>query len=131
MPLAVTPLYASILALIYVVLSARVIGYRRNAGISLGDGGDRVLLRRQRVHSNFAEYAPLALLLLGFAELNGAAALPLHGLGLTLLAGRTAHAIGMSRRPGIPALRVGGMALTFVVIISAAVLNLGMVAAGR
>ena len=61
-----------LLALFFVVLTFRVIGKRRVARISLGDGGDRGLLRRQRAHANFAEYVPLALILMICAEMQQA-----------------------------------------------------------
>ena len=40
----VTPLYAGVLVLLFLVLSSRVIYFRRT-GISLGDGGDAGMLR--------------------------------------------------------------------------------------
>ena len=42
MPIVVTPIYAGLLALLYVFLSLRVIRMRRGARISFGDGGDTV-----------------------------------------------------------------------------------------
>ena len=69
--MSVTPIYAGLLALLFILLSMRVIGTRRAARVALGDGGIPALLRRQRVHGNFAEYAPLALLLMALAELQG------------------------------------------------------------
>jgi|LNFM01.1.fsa_nt_gb uncharacterized membrane protein YecN with MAPEG domain len=126
--ITVTPIYAGLLALLFVVLSIRVIGTRRSAGVALGDGGDRMLLRRQRVHANFTEYVPLALVLLVIAELQGAPLLLLHGLGVALLTGRLVHAYGVSQDPERMALRVTGMAITFTVLIASAVFNLGGVA---
>ena len=70
--LRVIPLYASLLALFYVYLSARTIGVRRKANISIGDGGDDSMLRAMRMHANFAEHAPIALLLLAFVDIQGA-----------------------------------------------------------
>lgn len=81
----ITALYASLLALLFVALSVRVIGLRRLSGVALGDGGKADLMRRMRVHANFAEYVPLALVLLGFAESLGTPSPFLHLLGLTLL----------------------------------------------
>ncbi|MGE0698940.1 MAG: MAPEG family protein [Hyphomicrobiaceae bacterium] len=126
--MAVTPIYASILALVFVGLSARVIGARRGAGVALGDGGDRLLLRRQRVHANFAEYVPLALVLLLLAEQQGAARPVLHALGLALLAGRLIHAFGVSQEPERLPLRVAGMVLTLGTLVSAAAINLALAA---
>lgn len=73
MLLTVTPVYAGLMGLLFVLLSVGVIRARRESGVALGDGGDRALLRRQRVHGNFAEYVPLGLVLLMCAEATGVA----------------------------------------------------------
>jgi uncharacterized protein len=125
MVLAVTPIYAGLLALIFMFLSVRVIGMRRQARVALGDGGDRALLRRQRVQGNFAEYVPLVLILMALAEIQGVSAWLLHLIGLTLIAGRLIHAAGVSREPEPLRLRVAGMALTFVALMTGALTNLG------
>jgi uncharacterized membrane protein YecN with MAPEG domain len=44
----VTPIYAGILAILFFVLSIRVVALRKH-GASLGDGGDERLQRRIRV----------------------------------------------------------------------------------
>jgi uncharacterized protein len=124
--LHVTPIYAGLLALLFVTLSVRVIRGRVAARVSLGDGGNADLTRRIRVHANCAEYAPFGVLLLAIAELQGAGVLLLHGLGLLLLVGRLAHAIGLSAAPEISALRGGGMALTFAALIGLSGVCLGL-----
>jgi len=58
----ITALYAGLLAPLFILLSIRVIDVRRTARISIGHGDDPELLRRMRVHANFAEYAPFALI---------------------------------------------------------------------
>ena len=73
MTVLVTGLYAAPLAGLVIVLSARVIIYRRGKAISLGDGGDAVLLARMRAQGNFAEYAPFGLILMLIAEIQGSA----------------------------------------------------------
>ncbi len=123
--LAVTPIYAGLLALLFVALSLRVIGLRRQANVALGHGQDIRLERRLRVHANFAEYAPLALMLIALAELQGNPAWLLHGLGLALLLGRMLHAFGVSQEPEDYRFRVTGMAMTFSVLITGASINLG------
>ena len=59
-----TPLYAALLGLIFVALSIRTIRLRRRYGVGVGDGNNTELQRAARVHANFAEYVPLALLLI-------------------------------------------------------------------
>ena len=54
----ITPLYAAIIALIFVVLSFRTLLLRRRLGIAIGTGENPILTRAIRVHSNFAEYVP-------------------------------------------------------------------------
>ena len=112
-----TALYAGLLAPLFVLLSIRVIAVRRSGLVAVGDGGNRLLLRRMRVHANFAEYVPFALVLMGVAEATAAPAWLIHAMGLTLLAGRIVHAIGMSREPERFQFRATGMALTFTVLL--------------
>jgi uncharacterized membrane protein YecN with MAPEG domain len=78
-----------------------------------------------RAQANFAEYAPIGLLLMLMAELLAAPAVALHVLGLTLLAGRVAHAIGLSSNPQRLILRQIGMVLTLTMI---GVTSLGLLA---
>ncbi len=114
--LAVTSLYASLLAALFIALSVRVIRYRQARKLSLGDEGDRGLLKRMRAQANCAEYAPFGVILLALIEAGGAAALVVHALGLLLLAGRAGHAWGFSASPPVMAGRVGGMVATLTMI---------------
>ena len=112
MTVTVTGLYAAPLAVLFIVLSARVITYRRGNAISLGDGDDAVLLARMRAQGNFAEYAPFGLILMLIAEIQGSAHVWLHICGALLLAGRLLHGINFSFALRDMRLRVGGMVLT-------------------
>lgn len=122
----VTAGYAGLLALGYVLLSVRVIRSRRRAKVPLGGGDHPPLERAMRAHGNFAEYVPLALILLMLAELGGAAAWLLHAAGLALLAGRIIHAYGVSQIEEDYRFRVAGMALTLTALGLAAVLSLAV-----
>ncbi len=124
MTLAITGVYAAALTALYLLLSARVILVRRAQGINLGDGGNPDMLRRMRAHGNFAEYAPLGLILLLIAEQQGTAALWLHVTGGMLLAGRVAHGVNFTFGLKSMALRTGGMLLTFSALILGAILVL-------
>lgn len=119
--MAIVPVYAALLALLFVGLSVRTLRLRRRLRIPVGDSGDPAMLRAMRVHANFAEYVPFALLLFFFVEVGGHASLLVHILCLFLLAGRIAHAYGVSQAAEQFAFRVAGMALTFTPIIVAAV----------
>ena len=122
--MAITAIYAGLLALLFVVLSARVIGVRRSAQIAVGDQGNVALLRRMRAHANFAEYVPFAIVLMGLSEGLQAPPLALHAMGAILLAGRVLHAIGISQVNEPLWMRVTGMVLTFSVIVAGAILCL-------
>ena len=78
MTLTITPIYAALIVLLFLGLSWRVILYRRANRLSLGDTGDKNLLKRMRAQANCAEYAPLALLLMVMSELMGSPAVALH-----------------------------------------------------
>lgn len=124
--LFVTPLYAGLLALLLMLLSLQVVKARRAARVGLGTGDDPQLERAVRVHGNFVEYVPLALVLLLLAELNGAWPWLLHLLGLMLLSGRLLHAWGLSRSQGTSFGRYWGTLLTWLMILLCGLLNLGL-----
>jgi len=112
--------YAALLALVYVALSVRTLRLRRRLRIPVGDGGDPAMLRAMRVHANFAEYVPLSLMLVFFVEAGGAPSPLVHGLALSLLAGRCAHAYGVSQTTENFRWRVAGMVMTFAALLIAA-----------
>jgi uncharacterized membrane protein YecN with MAPEG domain len=124
MPL-ITPLYAGLIALLFVVLSARTIMGRRGYRISVGDGANEDMLKRMRTQANCAEYAPIGLLLLLMAELQGMPVWLVHVFGLMLLAGRVLHAWGFGQTPQTMWGRQAGMVLTLVMIILVALACVG------
>jgi uncharacterized membrane protein YecN with MAPEG domain len=112
----ITPIYAGLLALLFLLLSWRVVQLRGH-GISFGDGGNALLLRRMRAHGNFAEYVPFIIVMLGFLELSHIPAWLLHVLGLTLLIARLLHGYALSYREQFKFGRFWGTALTFLLIL--------------
>lgn len=116
MPLTIAPLYAALITLLYLSLSWRVIAYRRANSISLGDTGDKNLLKRMRAQANCAEYVPLGLILLLMTELIGAPTFALHALGMALLLGRILHAYGFASTPQKIIFRQIGMMLTLAML---------------
>jgi uncharacterized membrane protein YecN with MAPEG domain len=118
MPVKITAIYAAILAVFYVVLTVRVIRQRYRAKASLGDAGDALLQRAIRVHGNFAEFVPFALLLIALAELNGSPSWSIHVLGSVLVLARLSHAYGLTS--GTLKFRSVGVVATFVVLLGAA-----------
>jgi uncharacterized protein len=115
--MTVTPIYAGILAILFFVLSMRVIAVRKR--VSLGDGGDPVVLRRMRGHANFAEYVPLILLMMAMLELSHASIYLLHGMGVTLVVARLLHGYALSFTQKFFVGRFGGTALTLGLLVVA------------
>ena len=111
----VTPIYAGLLALLYLVLSYRVVLMRDK--VSLGDGGNPVLQRRIRAHGNFSEYVPFILIMIGILELNHLPFYALNILGLTLLIARLLHGYSLSFTESFKFGRFWGTALTFLLLL--------------
>lgn len=128
MNLPVTSILAGVLALYFVVLSIRVIAVRRRDRVSLGDGGNGMLNRRIRAHGNFAEYAPLGILLCGLCEAQGAPSTAVIAGAAALGVGRIAHGYALSFTTGSMIARTGGMVLTFasLSVFAATLLWLGL-----
>ena len=123
MPLIV-PAYAAIFGLMFAAISFRVANTRRMRRVSLGTGGDRQLERYIRVQGNFAEYVPMALILLTFLELQEWPAWLVHALCSVLLIGRVLHALGIGREPDNLRFRASGMIATLSVLIVTSILLL-------
>ncbi len=113
----ITLLITALHVLLMLVLLAHISQVRHARKIGLGDGGDPDLLRRIRVHANFVEHVPIALLLLALLELSGLPAPWLWGLGGALLLVRVLHAAGLSRSGGYSFGRFWGTALTWLVLL--------------
>ena len=122
--MVVTPLYAAILAVWFVILSLRVVQRRRSANVSLGDGGDMLLQRAIRAQANFAEYVPLALLLLLVIELSRFSIYLVHALGIALTLARLLHGYAMGFRAEFRFGRLWGAIMTFAILLIEAVLCL-------
>jgi uncharacterized protein len=108
--------YCGLLILLGVALAVMVTVRRRHVRIGLGTGEDRQLLRYSRIHGNFIEQVALGLPLLIALPLAGAPALIVHGVGLALLVGRIAHAIGLLQSIGTSVGRVLGMMLSWTAL---------------
>lgn len=121
----ILPLYAALLALLFVYLSVRTIGTRRRLQIAIGDKDHPEMQRAMRVHANFAEYVPLGLVLLALVEARGPAPWLVHALCLCLLLGRGLHAYGVSQTAERFQFRVAGMVLTFTCLVGSALFLLG------
>ncbi|RVU19820.1 MAPEG family protein [Methylobacterium oryzihabitans] len=121
---ATTAVYAALLTLVFLALSGWVMARRLSANVLHGTGGDDVLLVRMRSQANFAEYVPLALLLVGLLEAHGAARGLIQGLLALLLVARVLHPVGMVAAKNSAqqfACRGGGILVTMLVMAVAAV----------
>lgn len=114
-----TAFYGGLLGLLFVALSIWVSIGRAQFGAHHGDGGQVGLQRRIRIQGNFAEYVPIALLLVGLNEAGGAAGPSVQALLIALFVARLAHPIGMMAPEGSVqqyALRAPSMLATWLVI---------------
>lgn len=93
--LPVALLTAAAAALINLWLGVRVSQLRLAKNIWVGDGGDARLLGRMRAQLNFAEYAPIVLVLLALVELTGASRSYLWAAAMVFILARICHAFGM------------------------------------
>ena len=117
MTLAITPLYAAILAAFFVAMSFYVIVTRAKTDVLVGDGGNRNMLVAIRRHGNLAEYMPFAIVMMALAELMGLGAAWLNVAGIALIAGRLIHPFGIQAENNRLAPRVIGVLATMAAIL--------------
>ena len=116
----ITGFYAGLFALMLVALIFVVIGKRMKYKVGLGTGGIPDLEQAIRVHGNFVEIVPFALILMGLMDYTDAApAWFLHVYGITLLLARILHAGGLYQSPYRSKGRITGMILSIVLMLSA------------
>jgi uncharacterized membrane protein YecN with MAPEG domain len=121
MALPITAIYAGLLGLIGLVLAAGSGWIRSKTGVSLGDGGHPEQLVAVRRHGNFAEWVPMALILIATLELNDVPAAAIHSLGAALVLARIAHPLGLDIVDQSSAARGIGAGLTALVVLVASI----------
>jgi uncharacterized membrane protein YecN with MAPEG domain len=125
MILPITGVFAAVIGILLLVLSAVVAKYRIKYGKDMGTTEDLDFKAAVRAHGNLVEYAPLTLLMLGIAELNGVSNGFIYWIGMAFVLGRILHAWGMFQGQGGPhKARMVGILLTWVSILIIAVLLL-------
>ena len=112
----ITPLFAALLALLFIYLSYGVVRIRFGQKISSGHGDLRSLERAIRAHGNFSEYVPITLILLWFVETLTMSRLMVLVLGSVFIIGRVLHVIGMMNPKKWLICRQIGILSTFAVI---------------
>ncbi|MDA4848825.1 MAPEG family protein [Hoeflea poritis] len=114
MPLEITGIYASLLAIVMIVLSVRVSMLRAQSDIPMLHGENIQLAEWVRRHGNFTENAPMGLILMGIVEAFGASFLLLNVIGGTLLVGRIVHPFGIAAKDENKLARGAGALLTAI-----------------
>ena len=109
--------YAGLLGLLLIALSINVVLARRRYRVRLGVGTEDGMQQAVRVQANFAEYVPLAVVLLVLSDLTKMPEAAVHAAGLVLVTSRLLHAWGLSHSPGRTFGRFYGTAGTWIVII--------------
>lgn len=112
--LPITLMTAGASAILNLWLALRTGAVRTKAKVSIGDGGNEMLIRRMRAHANFVEYAPFIIILIGLLEFSTGTSLWLWVASALFLVARIAHPLGMD---GLPAGRMIGTLLTFVLLL--------------
>jgi uncharacterized membrane protein YecN with MAPEG domain len=121
----VSALYAGLLAVLLLFLGGRVSLLRSKLNVGTGHGNDAELARAIRVHGNAVVWILPMLVLLLLAEIDGAGRWFLHSCGLTFIAGRIGHAVGMSRTSKSSNGRFWGTAASWTVIAALAAWDIG------
>jgi uncharacterized protein len=102
---------------------------RASEKIMHGDGGHAPLMRRMRAQSNFIEYTPLMLILIGVIEVTGKGGTWLAVVGAVFMIGRVLHALGMDSAEANK-FRMFGMLATMLPMLGLAVVAV-LIALGR
>ena len=121
---SITAIYLAVLALLYAALAIQVARLRQRDRASFGDNGSLELRGAIRAHANFVEYVPIITLMVAMLEMSGLPATRVHVLMGALLVSRLLHPLGMyaaSNTLQFRIGRVGGITITFVLLISCAV----------
>jgi uncharacterized protein len=121
-PMPITAIYAGLLGIMLVPMSAYVSVLRGRTKIMFFDGGNPDLGRAIRAQGNFTEYVPLALFLMGLVEWAGMQHWVIHALGVALVASRLLHAWGLYTHKDIG--RGIGATVTWIVLSVGGVLAL-------
>ncbi len=114
MQITITPTYAAVLTVLYLVLILRVVVERRRHRFAYGDNGSPRVHAKIRAAANWSETVPIALILMLLVETQGIWCWGLHGAGILLVAGRLLHGVSMSFAPRQIKLRMYGMLLTLI-----------------
>lgn len=122
--LHITSLFAALLGLLIIILAYNVVAFRRTKKVGIGDAGDKEGILAIRAHANALEYIPMLLILMGTYEINGGSSMTLYILGSLVVIARVMHAMGLSSSAGVSFGRFYGTALTWILTVTLAGLNI-------
>ncbi|MEZ5789449.1 MAG: MAPEG family protein [Nitratireductor sp.] len=118
MTLHITALYAAVLALLMIALSTWVTLLRAKLQISILHGDSMALAERIRMHGNFIENVPMALIIMGLAETGGAPTTWVNAVGIMLVVGRLLHPLGMQHDKAATFTRIAGGLMTTLAVLT-------------
>lgn len=110
-------LWVGLHLILLLVLSVLVVRQRRRHGVVLGHADIPQLRHAIRAFGNATEYVPAGLIAIAVLAMAAAPPMLVHSTGLLLLAGRIAHAVGLSRSGEASLLRSAGVTLTWLAYI--------------
>ena len=123
MTLQITALYGAILTLMYLGLTFYVIKSRVAADQSILHGDDMQLATKIRRHGNFAEFVPMALIVMALAEMGGGNPVALNAAGIILVVARAVQPFGMDPvKANKPARIIGGVGTHLSMLICVALI---------
>ena len=112
-PIPITAWSAVILATLFLWLTYRVIWQRRSEHIIMGDNDDRIFQKKIRGQANAAEQIPIALIMLGLAELLQPS-IVIIVIAAVLIVGRVMHGFYFTIHGTNHRFRFYGMLLTLI-----------------
>ena len=118
----ITAFYAALAGLLGALLTVNVIRDRVRLKINDVDGGNVEMRQAIRAHGNFAEHAPLILILMGAAEMAGSPKIAIHVLGIALVVARLLSAWGLSHSLGPSFGRQAGAGLSVLTLVAGSAL---------
>jgi hypothetical protein len=114
----VSAVFAAVLGLLLIFLSLLVSRHRLKLKQGMGVSEDIDFQATVRAHANLVEYAPMGLIMLAVAELNGVPGALIYWTGMGFVVGRLLHAFGMINGRGGPHIaRMAGILLTWLAIV--------------
>jgi uncharacterized protein len=118
MILPITLTAAGAAALINFWLAMRCGRVRTGQKILMGDGGNEAMIAAMRAQSNFVEYTPFVLILIGLIEMATGTSTWLWIVMALYMLGRVAHGLGMT--DSLPKGRMVGTLITFLTLLGLA-----------